>query len=549
MDYKIMLPHQVWEGYNVTDSELSFHEGDTTFDGAITTKNCYFTALGDGLDAVTVALKLFIPQEANGSTIVVVPEYSKPADANFVKKIAELGFVVIVPDISGVAMPATMFGESYSYGCYHEAGEHLTKVCPTAKDTCQYLYSVIVKRTIYVADCIFGYKKPILLGLGSGVEVAMQVAGSTENTISAIAAINGSGYGEYIKHHKYGGGQELVMDSERMSWLAGVASVAYAKYIEVPMLISIGSNSTKADIDRLSNLIALLPHNNVVLTTSAGTDDYILKPAADSVKAWLNMIAKGESMPTMPETNISVSKDGKTYAYVKFDNGYNIDNTTIYYSSGEYNHAVRDWFHTKVVTVSQNEVLGQVTITDEEAPLFVYADVCYSNGLICSTVVDFLDLSGQEVIQENRIITNIVFEPSFGVQCFVSECSGVARLENSLGLVELESGVTGITAGEWGIKTYNIGTHSAQFADNILRIDFATDVETDVILTVQRVVKGDIVSFSYTVNIPETNGYFKSVMLTASSFKDERYMSLEDWRDVKSLAISGGVIVGSIIFI
>ncbi len=549
MDYKIMLPQQVWQDYDVVLPTLEFHEGETELLEALTIKNCYFNAIGSSIDAVTVALKVYTPNKANGAAMLVVPEYEREADYNFILTMVEQGFVVFVPDISGVAMPATQFGGAYRYGFYGESAEHLHKVCPTAKDTCQYLYSVIVKRALYVIDNIFKHNMPLLVGLGSGVEVAMQVAGSTKNKISALVAINGSGYSEYIQHHKFGDSDELVIDNERMSWLAGVASVAYAKYIEVPTLFAIGSNSRSADIDRLSNLTALFPHDNVTLCTSVGTEEYINTATLSSIKAWLDMILQGASMPKIPDVNITVSSDGRTYVYAKYDNGYNIDKVSIYYSYGEYNHAVRDWFVANAETVSQTECLAQIAIKDVTKPLFAFADVHYENGLICSTTVDCMEMKGQSVIQSPLTISNIVCEPSFAKNCFVPLSSGVIAAAQDDLLVELESGVEGFSTGKWGIKTYNIGTHSSIFVENLLRIDLASESDIDVEIAVQCVYKGVIKNYHHQLSMQATNGYFKSVMLGANAFKDDTYMPLVSWFGVKSLSISGGVVLGSILFI
>ncbi len=200
MNYKIMLPHQVWQDYDVALPSLNYVEGEAETMGEYTIKNYNFNAIGSGEEAVTVALKVYTPTTQKG-VVLVVSEYEKQADINFINSLIHQGFAVYVPDLSGVATPATQFGTSYSYGNFSEANEHLHKVCPTAKDTCQYLYSVIVKRTLFVMETVFADTTPILMGLGSGVEVAMQVAGSTDNKISALIAINGSGFGEYILHH------------------------------------------------------------------------------------------------------------------------------------------------------------------------------------------------------------------------------------------------------------------------------------------------------------------------------------------------------------
>ena len=69
-------------------------------------------------------------------------------DEKLIISLVRAGYAVVVPDLSGVGEFKTEFPESLEYGLYEKAGEHIKKVMPTAKETSQYLYTIIVRRAL-----------------------------------------------------------------------------------------------------------------------------------------------------------------------------------------------------------------------------------------------------------------------------------------------------------------------------------------------------------------------------------------------------------------
>ena len=556
MEYKVMVPSQIWQGYDPRLEPLKAVKTDyvgTLADG-VSEERYQFTALTVEDGDVRVAVRVISATGTNdlSPVILVVSEYHKEPDIALVAKLAEAGYVVVIPDISAIAELKTIFPPSLEYGEYAKAGDHIRKVMPTAKETSQYLYAKIVKRTIIFIKRTIGDGKLIAMGLGDAVEVAMQVVG-TGGEADGLACINGAGYREYIKHSRYGSERELVMDEERMCWLTGIASVAYAKFIKVPTFIAIGSNASKSDIDRLSNLKALMGTDEVHISISPRASDFMLPEAYNTLIIWLKSLINGEKMPDMPTMSIQVGDDGIPSFSVNCDAGAMIKKVTVYYAVKEYQHEIRDWREADCVSASSTEYIAQAEDYDEKEPLFAYAVVEYIMGVALSTTVEFADLKGypvhpREKSHKSRVA--VVYQAGEEESGFVADYDGTVLFEPSLKLISTPKGAVGLTSECGGLRTYRFDPEDLTTNDRILNIELYSSsyTEADVIL----IGAGKEGSATYTakIRLNNTKGLFMGTQLRLTDFKDESNIPPHSWVGIKVLAIRGqGVAIGNILFI
>ena len=556
MEYKVMVPSQIWQGYDPRLEPLKAVKTDyvgTLADG-VSEERYQFTALTAEDGDVRVAVRVISAIGTNdlSPVILVVSEYHKEPDIALVAKLAEAGYVVVIPDISAIAELKTIFPPSLEYGEYAKAGDHIRKVMPTAKETSQYLYAKIVKRTIIFIKRTIGDGKLIAMGLGDAVEVAMQVVG-TGGEADGLACINGAGYREYIKHSRYGSERELVMDEERMCWLTGIASVAYAKFIKVPTFIAIGSNASKSDIDRLSNLKALMGTDEVHISISPRASDFMLPEAYNTLTIWLKSLINGEKMPDMPTMSIQVGDDGIPSFSVNCDAGAMIKKVTVYYAVKEYQHEIRDWHEADCVSASSTEYIAQAEDYDEKEPLFAYAVVEYIMGVALSTTVEFADLKGypvhpREKSHKSRVA--VVYQAGEEESGFVADYDGTVLFEPSLKLISTPKGAVGLTSECGGLRTYRFDPEDLTTNDRILNIELYSSsyTEADVIL----IGAGKEGSATYTakIRLNNTKGLFMGTQLKLTDFKDESNIPPHSWVGIKVLAIRGqGVAIGNILFI
>ncbi len=560
MDYKVLVPSQVWEGYNA--AQLPLNNQKTDYVGRLSEdvieERYYFTALEKEDGNVTVAVRCFHKEGETSDlpVVLMVGEYHRSPDEKLILEIANCGYVVVVPDLSGVSQFKTTFPASLSYGEYVNAGEHIKKVMPTARETSQYLYSIIVKRTIVFIKRVISDACLIVMGLGDAVEVAIAVTGTEKENVDGLACINGSGYREYIKQNRYGEQHELVIDEERMCWLTGVASVAYAKYVKVPTFIAIGSNAHRSDIDRLSNLVALMDNEDVSIAISPRATDFMLPEAYRTLLTWLRDVSQERrvEIPRLPRLEISVPQEGDAPRfYVKCDNRAMIKSVTVYYASGEYRHEVRDYHEVEALSLSNNEYLASATEYDENDPMFAFAVVEYLSGFSLSSLVEYCDLKGLPVKAADKHITGklrVVYQAGEEESGFVEDYSGSVLFEKSLRVVNIGKGMVGLTSDSDGLITYRFCPEEGTERSRLLQLELFSKEKTAVEIVVIGNSKEGSKNYNANILVQDTKGYFMSTKLKITDFKDENMMPLNTWCGIKALKICGKqIVVGNILFI
>ena len=552
MDYKIMLPQTIWQDYDASQEELDAKlVGEQTNDSAKSTQYRFIGLTTDDGN-INVAVKVVSPLESSDRAIVMVEEYHREPSEALVLDLVASGYTVVIPDISGVHKETTTFPESLYYGAYDKAGEHIEKVCPSAKDTCQYLYAIIVKRTLEFVKKELNLQEIALVGLGNAVEVAMIVAG-TGAQVKGLACINGAGYREYIRLNKYGSEKELVLDEERMCWLTGIASVAYAKHVTAPTFIALGSNSELVDMDRVENLTALLDSDtHVVISPMAG--NFILPDAYLGFKIWLKSIFDDNMLPEIPKIDIRVSEEGKIYFDVDCDPSAMVNKVTVYYSTGDYNHEIRAWNKEDGICISfNNKYIASPTVYDEKAPLFAYAEVQYESGLTLTSLPEYVELKGLPIIPcaKKKIGRNvIIYQPSQGKGSFVEDCDREVLMADGIETFTTKRGAMGIRSKHGSLKTYHFAPSDCDNEEKILQIDIYTQEFTRACVTLYVDTEDGTRAYSAEDNVQDTKGLFVSYMFRKSDFKDNKLMPLTDWAEVKALSVKGeGIAISNILFI
>ena len=559
MDYKVMVPSQIWQGYDAGSLPLNNLKTEYVgrFDDDILEERHQFTALQKEDGDVIVAVRLLHKEgEINASPVIImVGEYHRAPEEKLVLALVKAGYTVVIPDLSGVGEFKTEFPASLEYGLYDKAGDHIKKVMPTAKETSQYLYSIIVKRTITFVKRVVCDGKLILMGLGDAVEIAIAVSATEQDKVDGLACLNGSGYREYIKQNRYGEQKELVMDEERMCWLTGVASVAYAKHVKAPTFIALGSNARNSDIDRLSNLVALMDNDDVRIAISPRATDFMLPEAYKTLMIWLRSVVGGstDELPTMPELKIRVSDSGVPTFNVDCDPSSMIKSVVVYYASREYHHGIRDYREADGLSVSYNEYIAEATEYDKDDPLFAYAVVEYESGLSLSSLVEYRDLKGLPV-RENTKKANatlrVIYQAGEEESGFVEDYSGSVLFENSLRLTETPKGMVGLTSDSDGLTTYRFCPDEDTEKDRILQLELYTALDTEAeIVLLGRSSEGSK-TYKATISVHNTKGLFMGTRLKMTDFKDDNLMPLTNWYGVKALSIRGKqIVVGNILFI
>jgi len=553
MEYKIVTPQTLWKDFDpyALDLEISLisdGRSDHLF------SQYRFTALEQPDGKVRVAVEVLCPlEEVSNKTILVIGEYSKPTSRELLEDLVSNGYCVVSPDISGVSSFKTEFPESLSFGEYWIAGDRLNRIVTTPYETNQFLYSRIIKRTIAFIEKMKPDTELVILTLGDSSEIGMQVVG-TGTEVLGLALFNGSGYREYLSINRFGETSDLHLTEERMSWLSSAAAVAYAKNIKIPTLIAIGTNAKKTDIDRVRNLQGLFPENKITTIFSPGAGDFLDFPAYNSFKSWLSSVFNGYPVPLRPELKIRINEESKIYFDIDCDPSSIIDSVTVYYNSGEYNHTLRDWRKVKALSISYNEYIASPETYIETDPLFVFAEVKYTNGFVISSLVEHIELKDYDVCpaedtgRSKKIV--VVYDTTEGIDKFVEEHNGQVLFGEGIFMTTTLSGAKGIASHTEGLKTYRFDTSGIEDNSKILQIDLCSPegIVAEVVLSC--LIEKEIFEYKANKQLKADNTLFIDYQFSIQDFKDSNMKPLTKWSTVKALAIKGrNLVVGNILFI
>lgn len=541
----VLSSSMVWEGFDenfIGDCTSVMEEGE------FYARYCVHTM--DAEDGVVVVdTEFFYPEYPSQKTVVIVGEFGRKVQKEVVDKLIERGFNVVVPDYSGIwHNTETRFPDSLRYGYYREGGEHLTKVCPTAKETSYFLYARIIRRLVTFVQDKIADTDVALLGIKTGAEPALQVAG-TDARIRGLALIGAAGYREYVHFPKYLSGRELKLDDDMMAWLTGVSGTAYAKHVKCPVMIAIGSNGTISDIDRISNFINVAEKAECRLTVSSGFRDNIGKEAFDTVLQWFDGVFFMSVPPLLPQIDVDVNSDGELYATVRTDGSLMISKASVFYAYNDNNHATRFWRCSDAEFAGDNEYLAKVAVREGDEVVFAYAEVEYVNGLVLDGAVSVIDLADIKVKRSRKRSNPIIYQYP-DENSFTEISDDAVIMQDNLATGTLPNGLRGVYCSTGGMISYSLGDKADAEATRLLQIDtYSTEKNYVITVKLLRSDRNNDAEYTATRNV-EVGDSFASLRFAPGEFKDDKFRPLTGWDGVKAIMIcEKNVIVDKIMYV
>lgn len=496
---------------------------------------------------VTTDLWYYHPLFNSIKTVFIVSEDSRLPQEDLIETLVARGYNVVVADYNGSNRNGlTSFPPSLAYGKSGQENGRNKKVSPDAMGTCQYLYTAILRKCITFINEILGKTDIVIVGIRSGVDIAMQVAGTEKKRISALACLCGAGYSEYKDLPKVSEKAFDTMDLELLSWMTGVSGVAYMKKYPHPVFSALGSNGPYGDVDRLSNLQSLLL-NRLTVSISSHCNDSINAKSYTAFLQWLDCVFYNSEFPCEPNTVVNVNAEGYVYANVSASRPINVKKVTVYYSYGIDDHTIRVWNKTLCETVGPAEFIARLEIDTPVTYLYYYTEVSYVNGMTVTELPKILNLSKYRPSIVAKTNDNLVFQYGDDEIMPFTEISDNAILtENGVKEKSVPQGAKGVTCSTGNMRIYIGDICNELSPNNILQVDsYSEDLSYELTINVQR---GEDVFFA---RKPVKNNHtFIATKIKCTDFKDSHYISLPSWQGVNSLSIIGkNIVVNKMIFI
>ena len=535
---RCLTQEEIWAGFDPYYEVL-----DTSSDGEI---RHTFTVKSYGDDALRTEIDVYKPAFASKRAVLIVQEYGKEVQQEIISELTKDGYTVFVPDYCKISPNSTTYFPPYvSYGEFGRDNGHLNKVLPTAKETCPYLYTLILRRSITFIEQEFGIKDTVVIGIRDGVEYAMQTAG-IDLRVRGLACICAAGYKELLPYSVYSG-EEPEITHDDLAWMTGVSGVSYLKNKNIPIFVAIGSNDTLSDVDRTYFLALLNGQDKFRMYVCNGYSDNVNKDCFGTLKKWLRLTFLDAKLPAMPTIDVKLNNDGVVYTEVKADADAAIRSAVVYYAFDDINHETRNWIKAVCETIGKGEYIANIPIPHEDAKLFCYAHVTYENEVGVSGFITMTDFTDKRVTVTQEVSDNELYTYG-GLKKAFNEHNKqpVLFTDNIIGYV-IPVGLKGI-ADKTSQMILFVGDVTKNIeSERVMQVDcYSEEKPFDLVLC----LTDDRSNKYYVTKNVYTDSTFEGVLLRCTDFKDEHFRPLTGWKNVKRLTVcTKNVVISKLLFV
>lgn len=542
-----LTPREVWAGYSTTDEEL--HTTVIEFNDKFTRYLYCAKHCDDGL--LNVDAYLYRPDFDSKKTVLLIGETSCLPQQDVIDYFVNTKrYNVLVPDYTGVGENSYTF---YPDSCQHAAfGKENGKdkpFCVAAKDTSQYLRTLIVRRALILLKEELGETFVIAVGIRNGTETAMAAAGMEKSRICGLGLIAGAGYPEEADIPKYDLSAKNEPSTEELCYAAGVTGVAYLKQYPHPVFAAIGSNGTYSDVDRLASLNVLIDNRLTVAVSRQCTNCIDFKSFL-TLTEWADCAFYGSEFPEPPSTQITFNSDGSVYGDIFYDVPIRANKVKLYYSFGNRDHKSRFWCVSTGETVGAKEAIAQIKLETPCDCLFYYAETTYVNGLTVTEIPKYADLSHKRLRDARKKNRNVIYAFDEDNKTTFCEASDKAVLmHNNVEIFTTPSGVSGPVCKTGGMFFFVGDIIQNVDKNKILRIDtFSAEARYELEISVLR----DSPVKRYVARKSCVGGAdgFVGTQFLCSDFKDARFRPMSNWNGIVAFTVTTkNVVVGKMMFI
>jgi hypothetical protein len=541
MSIKMLAPSEIWADYEPEGSPINLQllnkRGNLeryTFDADIQSQPTPIYA------RVNRA-------KGQAHTILIAGSYYAPTDESLTDNLVSCGYNVVEIDYTGIFPDsATAYPQDFSYGHIEQAGSHLTKLQESALDTSLYLYTKVFRRAITFTRELIGWGKIILLGIKEGADVAICAAG-LDRRADGLVCLNGAAYSEYLQYNYHDPSNSPEKEEERIAYLMGASSSAYAKLIRCPVVIGVGSNSESVDIDRLANFLSLLPEDvERVFTITPRAKDYIDNFSYNAVRNSIGSIIEKKPLASNPLIKEKLQEED-LYLYITERSGLKPESVGVYISFCENDRRYRNYVYQSCEMAGVGEYITKVPQACGE--VLAFGEVIYEDGSRLSTLPVYVETEEQD--EAATPVKRLLYSNTDSEHTFAAVTSlpvlfgeGIKRIKNKLGLTELSSATNDLI-------TYEIGDAAYVKEDALLQIELKNASENDIEVILGEVREGRLKEYFLSLEADAAEETFEVFTIEAQDAKDKELIALKDFSMVKYIRIKGEkpFAIGNIILI
>ena len=541
MNETLLTVKDVWADF-VPNENIRY---ETVFDSE---KKKTFVIVADNYDddKLLAETDVYIPSYDSAKAVILINEFDRLPQQSVIDALVKKNCFVFVVDYNGIKPDThTHFPQEIDYGKIGNEGIHNKEVCPTAKETGQYLYVKILRRCLDFIGLRFPDKEIVAVGIRTGADLAMQLSGTEKKRVSGLACICGAGYSKLIDIPKFGSAL-WTPDNKTLSWITGVSGISYMKNYPNPVFVGIGTNGTISDIDRTGSLRSLIK-GKFTLSVSQQSADNIDAKTFNMFIMWLDGVYWHSSFPEPPVTTIEINNDGTVYADIKATGIPPIKQAYFYYSCDDINHKTRCWKQISGETVGFAQHLAKLTFNSNCEHLFYYTEIVYVNGMTVTEELQYINLKKYRLKITPEKNSSILFR--HGGEGHFCEISDDAVIMTD-GITEetVPTGAKGSVCKSGSMHIYVASNCKNADSSRILQVDSFCEKQ-NYTLELIATLRGSNIEYKASKKLVSINT-FVDAQFNCTDFKDEYFRPLTEWKDIATITVvNSNIIINKMIFI
>ena len=466
MENTILTPLQIWQDYDPEASPLQISFTHFRKQGGFISFEAFFNADGFKDGAPRIFASGSFPVSSSPKIAIYIKDGTRsPSPSVLSEAYTGRGFGYIEFDYNATnedSARRSRYPESVKYGEAEFSNGHFSVADPTAKDSCQYLWTTVTRRVITLAKTLSRDCKIILVGAREGADMLWQTA-AMDKRVDAVVSINNAGWREYSDTFRFDEDAEpLQMTDQLERWFAGCASQTYARYVECPVLLLCGSNNAITSVDRVENTLSLIDNDRVYCTICPNTG--LLMPQY-SLSTQLNFVDlfdnKAPLLKKSPGLTLS-AENGKAIAFITVDAPLATKEISVWYAFDEQDSTIRNW--NKIILPQNGCKRCEIPVAENAECVFAFVNAEYEDGTVLSSFESYFRLP-EGIEREKTRRTHIIYERKNGVGSFVADNASSYLCTTAPFLKAGAYDILGITCDDADITTYSVGE------DKYLRTD------------------------------------------------------------------------------
>jgi len=530
MESKFLTPTQLWQDFDPTGNlDVNFVSNQTIDD--ITVKEMYFSAFRAEDGFVRAFARILLPADCpkNNKKFILFLARPNMDPMPSAMRIAAKGYPVGYVDLSGEGDPCTQYDGSYAYGRYALAKDNLHNCTPSALASPVLLWTKMYCRFVSLVLQLYPRVMPIAFAEEQTNEILWPLCAKDARIYGGVSLL-GSGIVQMDE------ADTIEQDENAQKWAIALSPQAYAKYTACPMLVVTASNHSGHSVDKLDDLVNLLPVPEMCATV---VSNRLCTQISDSTEftiwRWIEgRYVERKELPKNPTVAYQLQQDGSIHFDVTCDvSEKKIAEQNLYYAYNEEDSAYRAW--QCQTQKGDGDGSFNVRVAAVDKVLFVYASVRYRDGVEIASTMLRIDLPA-DMPRRRLTPSKLLYDTSMG-GTFFAETQDIVLDSSLYGVGHSPNGVGGLYTDKGDLVSFCVGETRRVNPVGSFSLSAYSPVERSFAIVITVWENGQYHDYTAGVFLRASDEW-QRIRLEPGDFRDNALLPMGGWQNMKKIRIS-----------